>query len=249
MVLDQLLVLEHDLLSEDERCLDLFETSSAHLAMGEDRLQVRWAALALSTASSISAWVDWGTLVTTWRQLSWSSPKSPNLVGCRVVHFDPLVCRALQPLPSNHILGCRRHLGSNPTMTAGANSLDKAPCPLHSWESGLPQWQSWPRRWAASWPRPWLGAWLRSTVWRALRGKVLRGQIHFSPRRLEESGEYLDLEASAGIETQLELRFYSCWCTHAFPPSLQEYIAVVNHFVLSIVHVIQLPQTPFEKVQ
>ena len=41
MVLDQLLVLEHDLLSEDERCLDLVENYLAHLAMGEDRLQVR----------------------------------------------------------------------------------------------------------------------------------------------------------------------------------------------------------------
>ena len=79
---------------------------------------------------------------------------------------------------------------------------------------------------------------------------MLRGQIHFSPRRLEESGEYLDLEASAGIETQLELRFYSCWCTHAFPQVYKITLhAVVNHFVLSIVHVIQLPQTPFEKVQ
>ena len=61
--------------------------------------------------------------------------------------------------------------------------------------------------------KPRLGAWLRSTGWRALRGKVLRGRIHFSPRRLEESGEYLDLEASAGIETQLGLRFYTRWYT------------------------------------
>ena len=38
--------------------------------MGDDLLQDRPAAFAVSTAVSISAWVDWGTLVTTWRHQS-----------------------------------------------------------------------------------------------------------------------------------------------------------------------------------
>ena len=38
--------------------------------MGDDLLQDRPAAFAVSTAFSISAWVDWGTLVTTWRHQS-----------------------------------------------------------------------------------------------------------------------------------------------------------------------------------
>ena len=60
VLLDQLLVLEHDLLPGEGG------GAAGDLARGEDWLQVRPAALADSTACSISSAVHCGTLVTTW---------------------------------------------------------------------------------------------------------------------------------------------------------------------------------------
>ena len=58
--------------------------------MGDDLLQDRPAAFAVSTAFSISAWVDWGTLVTTWKHQSRISSVSIPLtmyLGGRLYHI------------------------------------------------------------------------------------------------------------------------------------------------------------------
>ena len=58
-------------------------------------LHERPAAFALSTASSISAWVDWGTLVTTckwqqcWNSLVYHSTQSGNKVGVIYISIPP----------------------------------------------------------------------------------------------------------------------------------------------------------------
>ena len=125
--------------------------------------------------------------------------QSTHLVGRRVVHFDPLLRRALQPLASNHILGGWRHLKSNNHKHMLGHHL--APCIAESpspsdGEPGRGDGKHVDR-----------GRGFKVLGISSKGGELLRGQIHssfFASRRRQESGEYL---RSAEAEYQLEFSF------------------------------------------